>query len=62
MHAAEMASCGMIYTLSFMMIRRGAQTILGFCLRNMRGCEVCITDRMELSSALFRPALVACYI
>jgi hypothetical protein len=48
MYVAEMASCGMIYTLSFMTIGRGAQTILGLSLRNMRGCEVCITDRMEL--------------
>jgi hypothetical protein len=44
MHAVEMASCGMIYLSSFMTIATGVQAILRFCLRNLRGCNVGITD------------------
>jgi hypothetical protein len=40
----EMASCDMIYMLSFMKFDRGVQAILRFCLRNLRVCNVGITD------------------
>jgi hypothetical protein len=36
MYAVEMASCGMIYLLSFMTIGTGVQVILRFCLINLR--------------------------
>jgi hypothetical protein len=44
MYAVEMASCGMIYLPSFMKIGTGVQAILRFCLRNLKGCDVGITD------------------
>jgi hypothetical protein len=43
-YAVEMASCGMIYLQSFMNIGTGVQAILRFRLRNLRGCNVGITD------------------
>jgi hypothetical protein len=45
MYTVEMASCGMIYLASLMKIATGIQAILRFCLRNLRGCNVGITDR-----------------
>jgi hypothetical protein len=42
-HAAEMDSCG-----SFMKIAIGVQAILRFCLRNLRGFNVVITDGRNL--------------
>jgi hypothetical protein len=39
-----MASCGMINILSFMKAGVGVQAILRFYLRNLRGCNVDITD------------------
>jgi hypothetical protein len=47
MYAVEMASCDMIYLPSFMKIGTGVQTILRFCLRNLKGCNVGITDRRD---------------
>jgi hypothetical protein len=44
MCAVEMGSCGMIYTPSFMKTATGVQEILRFCLRNLRSCNVGITD------------------
>jgi hypothetical protein len=44
-YAVEIDSCGMIYLIRFMKIGTGVQTILRFCLRNLRGCNVCITVR-----------------
>jgi hypothetical protein len=44
MYAVEMASCDMIYLLSFVKICTGVKAILRFCLRNLRGCDVGITD------------------
>jgi hypothetical protein len=41
MYAVEMASCGMIYLPSFM------KPILRFCLKNLKGCNVGITDGMD---------------
>jgi hypothetical protein len=46
--AVWIASCGMIYVPSFMKFGTGVQAILGFCLRNLRGCDVGITDRRDL--------------
>jgi hypothetical protein len=46
--AVEIASCGMIYIPSFMKIGKGIQAILRFCLRNLIGCNVGITDGRDL--------------
>jgi hypothetical protein len=54
-----MASCGMIYETSFMKIDAGVQAIIRFCFRNLRGCNVGITDGKESGSASLRWALVA---
>jgi hypothetical protein len=43
-----MASGGMIYLPSFMKIGIGVQGILRFCLRNLRGCDVGITEGRDL--------------
>jgi hypothetical protein len=40
----EMSSCGMICVPSFMKIDTGVQAILRFGPRNLRGCNVSITD------------------
>jgi hypothetical protein len=44
----EMGSGGMIYILSFMKTGAGVQEILTFCLRNLRGRSVGITDGTNL--------------
>jgi hypothetical protein len=44
MYAFDMGSCGMIYIPSFIKIGTGVQQILRFCLRNLRGRIVGITD------------------
>jgi hypothetical protein len=46
--AVEMASCVIIYILCFMKTGTGVQAILGFCLRNLRGCNAGITDGRDL--------------
>jgi hypothetical protein len=43
-----MASYGMINIPSFMKIHAGVQAILGFCLRNLRGCNVGINYGRDL--------------
>jgi hypothetical protein len=43
-YAVEIVSCGMVHILSFMKICTGVQAILRVCLRNLRGCNVGITD------------------
>jgi hypothetical protein len=48
MYAVEMASYRMINMSSFMKIGTGVQVILRFCLRNLRGCNVGITDWRDL--------------
>jgi hypothetical protein len=48
MHAIEMGSGGMIYIQRFMKIGTGVQAILRFYLRNLRGCNVGITDGKDL--------------
>jgi hypothetical protein len=47
-YAVEMASCGMIYILSFMKTGTGVQAILRFCLKNLRGCYNGISDGTDL--------------
>jgi hypothetical protein len=44
MYTVEMASCGMIYLLSFIKDGTGVQAILRYYLINLRGCNVDITD------------------
>jgi hypothetical protein len=39
-----MVSCVIIYIPSFMKTGIGVQAILRFCFRNLRGCDVGITD------------------
>jgi hypothetical protein len=48
MYAAEMTSCGMMYLPSFMKIGTGGQAILRFCLSNLNGCNVSITEERDL--------------
>jgi hypothetical protein len=47
-YVVEMGSGGMMYLLGFMKIGVGIQAILGVCLRNLRGCNVGITDGRDL--------------
>jgi hypothetical protein len=47
-YVVEMASCGMIYIPSFMKIGTGAQAILRVCLRNLRSCDIGITDGRDV--------------
>jgi hypothetical protein len=47
-YAIEMASCGTTHIPSFMMIGTGVQEILRFCLRNLRGSDVGITEGRDL--------------
>jgi hypothetical protein len=48
MHTVEMPSCGMILIPSFINISAGVQPIFRVCLRNLRGCNVGITDGEDL--------------
>jgi hypothetical protein len=43
-YAVEMASCGSIYTQSFMKIGTGVRAILRFSLMILRDCNVGIDD------------------
>jgi hypothetical protein len=45
--AIEMGSGSMIHILSFVKIDTGIQAILRFCLRNLRGCNVGITNSSD---------------
>jgi hypothetical protein len=47
-YGIEMVSCDMIYVPSFMKIDAGIQAILRFSFRNLRGCNVGITDGRDL--------------
>jgi hypothetical protein len=47
-YGVEMLLCGMIYISSFMKIEAGVLTILTICLRNLRGCNVGITEGWDL--------------
>jgi hypothetical protein len=44
MYATEMVSGGMTYLRSFMKTGNGVQAILRFCLINLKGCNVGITN------------------
>jgi hypothetical protein len=48
MLAVEIASCGMIYFPSSLNIGTGVQAILRFCLSNLKGYNVGITDGRDL--------------
>jgi hypothetical protein len=48
MYAVEISSCGMIILPIFMKSGTGFQTILRFCLSNLNGFNVDITDGKEL--------------
>jgi hypothetical protein len=48
LYAVEVASRGMIYLPCFIETGRGVQAILRFCLKNLRGCDVGITDGRDL--------------
>jgi hypothetical protein len=43
-YAVEMTSCGKIYIPSFLKIGASVQALLRFIFRNLRGCNVGITD------------------
>jgi hypothetical protein len=47
-YAVETASCGMMYIPSFMKIGVYVQSILRFCLNNLKGCNVVNIDGSEL--------------
>jgi hypothetical protein len=47
-YAFGMALYGIIYLSSFMKIGKGVQAILRFYLRNLKGCNVGITDGRNL--------------
>jgi hypothetical protein len=51
-------SCSMIYKPSFMNIGEEVQSILWFCLSNLRGSNVGITDGRDLRRKLLRWAQV----
>jgi hypothetical protein len=66
-YAVGMASCGMIYVPSFMKIGTGVQAVLKLCLRNLRGCNVGITDgrdlfnyavKMDSDAMIYVPSLI----
>jgi hypothetical protein len=47
-YAAEMVSYGVIYVKSFMKIGTGVKAILRFRLRNLRKCNIGVTDEWHL--------------
>jgi hypothetical protein len=51
--SVEMDSGSMIYIPSFMKIGSGIEEILRFCLRNLRGCNVGITDGRDFFNYAF---------
>jgi hypothetical protein len=58
----EMASGGMIYLPSFMMIDTGVQAILRFRLIKLRGCNIGITDGRDLGISPLRWARALIYV
>jgi hypothetical protein len=48
MYAIEMGPEGMIYIPRFMRSGIGILEVSRFCLRNLRGCNVLITDGRDL--------------
>jgi hypothetical protein len=47
-YTVEIGSGGVIHIQSFTKIGTGVQAILKFCLRNLRGCNVGITEGRDL--------------
>jgi hypothetical protein len=47
-HGVEMALYSMIYVPSFMKIGTDIQAVLRFCLSNLRGCNVGVTNGRDL--------------
>jgi hypothetical protein len=47
-YAIQMTSDGMTYIPSFVKIYTGIKAVLRFCLRNLRGCNIGITDGKDL--------------
>jgi hypothetical protein len=47
-YGAEMLLFRIIYVPSFMKIDAGVLAILRICLRNLRGCNVAVTDGWDL--------------
>jgi hypothetical protein len=47
-YTVEMPSCGMAFLPTFMKTGTGVHAILRFCLRNLNGCNVGITEGEEL--------------
>jgi uncharacterized protein YraI len=46
--AVDMGSGGMIYLPSFTKIGKGVQTVLRFCLSNLKGCIIGTTGGRDL--------------
>jgi hypothetical protein len=59
MYAVEMASCGMTHLPSFMKIGTWIQAILRCSVRNLRGCDVGITNGKGSRSVPLRWVIVA---
>jgi hypothetical protein len=55
----EIGSDGMIYIPSFIKTGAGVEGILRFCLSNLKGCNIVITDGRNLGSAPLKWAQVA---
>jgi hypothetical protein len=58
-YAVEIASCGMIYLMIFIKIGTGIEKIIRFFFRNLRGCNIGITDGKDLRSAPLKLTQVA---
>jgi hypothetical protein len=60
-YAIKMASCGILYIPSSLKIGTGVQAILRLCLRNLRGCNVDITNGRDFLVMPLRWAQVLWY-
>jgi hypothetical protein len=54
-----MSSGGMVYIPSLMKIGKGAEGILRFCISNLKGCNVGITEGQDFCGAPLKWAQVA---
>jgi hypothetical protein len=59
MYAADMPSCGMIFLPSFMKTGKDVERILKFRFRNLKGCNVGITDGRDQQNEPLKLAQVA---
>jgi hypothetical protein len=48
MYTFDIASCGLMCVSNFIKTGTGVQEVLRFCLKNLRGCSVGITDEKDL--------------